>query len=146
MAAMSRGGSASSITYAVPTGSLAASIIDANAECSRVLRYIAVDRSAAMRSDHVGRLPLAPLEEVLKPEPESHIRSRCRCPMVASVAELPAGPLTGVLFANELLDNLPVDLFEFQHGAWHAVCVGVTKQGDLTEVLQPLPAAWSGKA
>lgn len=46
-------------------------------------RYVAVDRSAAQRARHDG---------------------------LESVAELPAGPLTGVVVANELLDNLPFDL------------------------------------
>ena len=45
--------------------------------------YVAVDRSAAQRAQHEG---------------------------LASSAELPDGPLVGVVVANELLDNLPFDL------------------------------------
>jgi SAM-dependent MidA family methyltransferase len=45
--------------------------------------YVAVDRSAAQRSRHLG---------------------------MTSLAVLPAGPLHGVVVANELLDNLPFDL------------------------------------
>jgi SAM-dependent MidA family methyltransferase len=45
--------------------------------------YVAVDRSAAQRARHVG---------------------------LTSAADLPPGPLTGVVVANELLDNLPFDL------------------------------------
>jgi SAM-dependent MidA family methyltransferase len=46
-------------------------------------RYVAVDRSAVQRARHEG---------------------------LASSAELPDGPLEGVVVANELLDNLPFDL------------------------------------
>jgi SAM-dependent MidA family methyltransferase len=45
--------------------------------------YVAVDRSAAQRARHDG---------------------------LESAADLPDGPLTGVVLANELLDNLPFDL------------------------------------
>ena len=46
-------------------------------------RYVAVDRSAAQRARHEG---------------------------LESAADLPDGPLVGVVVANELLDNLPFDL------------------------------------
>jgi SAM-dependent MidA family methyltransferase len=46
-------------------------------------RYVAVDRSDAQRARHEG---------------------------LESAAELPDGPLVGVVIANELLDNLPFDL------------------------------------
>ncbi len=46
-------------------------------------RYVAVDRSAAQRARHDG---------------------------LTSMPDLPAGELTGVVIANELLDNLPFDL------------------------------------
>ena len=46
-------------------------------------RYVAVDRSTAQRARHQG---------------------------LESAAELPDGPLVGVVLANELLDNLPFDL------------------------------------
>lgn len=45
--------------------------------------YVAVDRSAVQRARHLG---------------------------LRSLAELPDGPLVGVVIANELLDNLPFDL------------------------------------
>jgi SAM-dependent MidA family methyltransferase len=46
-------------------------------------RYVAVDRSAVQRLRHEG---------------------------LESAAELPEGPLVGIVIANELLDNLPFDL------------------------------------
>jgi SAM-dependent MidA family methyltransferase len=51
------------------------------AECPHP--YVAVDRSAAQRARHLG---------------------------LRSLADLPDGPLVGVVVANELLDNLPFDL------------------------------------
>ena len=86
--------------------------------------YVAVELSAAQRESH----------------PE-HVRS---------VAEVPTGSLTGVIIANELLDNLPFRLAVFDRG-WREAFVA--QQGDrFVEVLRPLdeppvtlpPAAPSG--
>ncbi len=56
-------------------------------------------------------------------------------PILTSLADLPAGPLTGVVFANELLDNLPFDVVARTTTGWDEVRVGVDSAGDLIEVL-----------
>jgi len=56
--------------------------------------------------------------------------------MVTSLAELPALTFDGVVFANELLDNLPFDLLERRQGTWHEVRVAADTNTDgLVEVL-----------
>jgi SAM-dependent MidA family methyltransferase len=46
-------------------------------------------------------------------------------PVVSALAELPSGRFTGVVFANELLDNLPFRLFERREAIWWEVRVGL---------------------
>ena len=66
-------------------GTLARTVAKAEPDCTPVLRWINVERSAAGRAAHtVG----------------------------TSRAQMPEGPLTGVIVANELLDNLPLRLFD----------------------------------
>ena len=65
-------------------GTLARSVASAQPDCAATWRYVAVERSAAQRAAH----------------PDG----------VESRAELPSGPVTGVVLANELLDNVPFDL------------------------------------
>jgi SAM-dependent MidA family methyltransferase len=60
---------------------------------------------------------------------------------VDSLPALPDGPLTGVLIANELLDNLPFRLAVFD-GGWREALVEVRRGGALTEVTVPAPADW----
>jgi SAM-dependent MidA family methyltransferase len=63
-------------------------------------------------------------------------------PRVASLSDLPAGPLVGVVLANELLDNLPFSLLERTTEGWSEVRVGEDEGGDgLVEVLTPAEAA-----
>ncbi|MCQ3811198.1 MAG: SAM-dependent methyltransferase [Acidimicrobiia bacterium] len=66
-------------------GTLARTVAKAEPHCMPALRWINVERSAAGRSSHtVGQ----------------------------SARAMPEGPITGVIVANELLDNLPLRLFD----------------------------------
>ena len=71
-------------------GTLARSVIAALPECSRAMRYVAVEISPSQRAMH-----------------PAGIESR---------ADMPSGRFTGIVFANELLDNLPFRLFVFDDG------------------------------
>jgi SAM-dependent MidA family methyltransferase len=51
---------------------------------------------------------------------------------VRSAAQLPADPFTGVVIANELLDNLPFRLVVFD-GGWREVVVSVDRDSGLIE-------------
>ena len=102
-------------------GTLARSILAAAPECLAAGRYVAVEVSASQRARH----------------PDG----------VESRADLPEGPITGVVLASELLDNLPFDLAVFD-GAWREA--RVVADGDrFVEVLAPMadvPAFLPAKA
>jgi SAM-dependent MidA family methyltransferase len=89
-------------------GTLARSIMAAKPQCMDALRYVAVEVSTAQRALH-----------------PDNIESR---------ETMPEGPITGVVLANELLDNLPFRLFVFD-GAWMEAFVAQTPDGKFIEVL-----------
>ena len=95
-------------------------MLAARPACGDVLRYVLVERSAALRRAH-GELIDRP------PGP---------CARLESVADLPPGPLTGVIIANELLDNLPCRLLERTVDGWSEVYVAAEPAGGaLSEML-----------
>ncbi len=100
-------------------GTLARSVLAASPEVARAgaLRYVTVEVSAAQRARHPeGVHPIAELTDV------------------AALAEPPGDPLTGVVLANELLDNLPFRLAVFD-GGWREAFVVEGPDGALAEVL-----------
>jgi SAM-dependent MidA family methyltransferase len=77
-------------------GTLARSILAAKPKCSGSLNYVAVEISDSQRKLHPAG--------------------------VVSVRDMPDGPINGIIFANELLDNIPSENFDFlperaQHGS-----------------------------
>lgn len=95
-------------------GRLARSVLAAEPACAAAMRYVAVEVSAAQRARH----------------PDG----------VESRADLPPGPITGVVLANELLDNLPFRLAVFDE-VWREAFVDV--DGDAARCVEvlgsPLP-------
>jgi SAM-dependent MidA family methyltransferase len=89
-------------------GALAKAVLAAAPACAPALRYVAVERSAALRAQHPAG--------------------------VESAAAMPAEPFAGVILANELLDNLPFGLLERMADGWAEVHV----DADLREVLVPV--------
>lgn len=89
-------------------GTLARAILAAAPECTPALRYVTVERSAAQRAQH----------------PDG----------VEALAELPDGPITGVVVANELLDNLPFRLLERTADGWAEVWVDEGREALLPSV------------
>jgi SAM-dependent MidA family methyltransferase len=90
-------------------GTLARSILAAQPECADAMRYVAVEISASQRALH----------------PQG----------VESRETMPDGPITGVILANELLDNLPFRLFVFD-GSWMEAFVTQATGGQFVEVLR----------
>ncbi len=86
-------------------GALAKAVVTAEPACGPALRYVAVERSRALRSLNPG-----------------------------SVETMPDEPFTGVIVANELLDNLPFGLLERTADGWAEIRV----DGELREVLVPV--------
>lgn len=123
-------------------GRLAADVLSARPRCAPALRYVLVERSARLRAEQRDLLDLEPDDEALGPftqvahpdgpsEPVPGVG-----PIVSSLEDLPGFAVTGVVVANELLDNLPVRLVERSDAGWSEVRVGV--DGDrLVEVLVP---------
>lgn len=95
-------------------GALAEGVLGAEPRCLAALRYVAVERSARLREQHIGRA-------------------------FASLADLPDEPFAGAVIANELLDNMPFDLVERAGDGWQEVRVGQADSGELREVITPAP-------
>ncbi len=95
-------------------GTLARSVLAAQPEFLRTGQYVAVEVSDAQRASH----------------PEG----------VTSLADMPNSIEYGVVFANELLDNLPFELWVYDEG-WREAYVRSTG-GAFSEVLmtKPVPA------
>jgi SAM-dependent MidA family methyltransferase len=94
-------------------GTLARSVAAAKPACLGVLSYVLVERSATQRAKH--------------PSGDRFI----------SVGSMPTDPFTGVVLANELLDNLAFDLCVYD-GGWREAWVDRASDGRLVEVLRPL--------
>jgi len=90
-------------------GTLARSILAAQPECLGAMHYVAVEISASQRAMHPQGLN--------------------------SRETMPDGPITGVILANELLDNLPFRLFVFD-GSWMEAFVSEASGGQFVEVLR----------
>ena len=112
-------------------GTLARSVLAAAPECSPALRWVCVERSAPLRAQAAS---------ILAVEPPIHVLGGAAAggPLVTVLDDLPAGPVTGVVLANELLDNLPPVIVERTAGGWAEVRVG-EDHGCLVEVLAPSP-------
>jgi SAM-dependent MidA family methyltransferase len=123
-------------------GTLARDVLAASPRCAPALRYVLVERSERLRSQHAAMVPLEPPGWVLGPrvegddeeEPGPQPRSG---PMCASLAELPAQRIVGVVLANELLDNMPFLLLRRTQAGWDEVRVG---EQDGALVNWPVPA------
>ena len=123
-------------------GMLARAVLDAVPACAPALRYVAVERSAALRAHAVDVLPAEPPENVFGAVVGGDLDEERVVagtgPVVAVLDDLPLVPVTGMIIANELLDNLPFRLFERTRDSWSEVRVAI--EGDaLAELLVPAP-------
>lgn len=130
-------------------GRLGADVVRAGPGCARALRYVLVERSARLRDEQRERLSLEPPDEALgpflavddePPEPEPG-----RGPIVTALADLPAVAVTGVVLANELLDNLPVHVVERAADGWLEIRVDAT-EARFVETAVPAPPGLAAEA
>jgi SAM-dependent MidA family methyltransferase len=91
-------------------GTLARSVLAARPRCLGALHYVTVERSEAQRASHP--------------------------PQVAARATLPTADGPCVVLANELLDNLPIDIYERTADGWAELRV-TERDGELAGVLVP---------
>ena len=87
-------------------GTLCRDVLAYVAACRDAVRYVMVERVDSQRDDALARIADAGESE-----------------RVAAVHDLPAGPLVGVVLANELLDNLPFRLLQRSETGWQEVHV-----------------------
>lgn len=113
-------------------GALALSVRAASPRCAAALEYTLVERSDVLRQAQADHLPLGGGVRELGPR-------------FQSAADLPDGPITGVVLGNELLDNLPCRLARRRGSAWVEVAVELGPAGELVEGERPLGEADSDR-
>lgn len=120
------------------TGTLCRTLLDASPMCRSALRYVCVERSAAQRAAIARQVPLQPCSEILGAVEGTGDAAHPRAgqgPLVTVMADLPERVGAGLVFANELLDNLTPVVIERSSTGWSEVRV----TAELTEVLVPAP-------
>lgn len=133
-------------------GQLARDVLRAQPECARALRYVMVERSAALRRLQHEHLQVEPPEDALgpafrrgpeddEPKPVPGIG-----PIVTQTESFPAGRFIGAVIANELLDNLPFRMVHRTETGWDEVRVGLSAAGAFTEALVPAEPSLSAAA
>lgn len=134
------------VESAAGVGTLAKAVLSSKPACATALRYLMVERSERLRERQPSVLPIEPAATVLgpmAPSDEDDFEGAAALPgggpRVASLGELPVGPFTGVVLANELLDNLPFSLLERTASGWSEVRVTEVEDG-FGEVLTPAEA------
>lgn len=133
-------------------GRLLADVLRAEPACTTALRVVLVERSATLRTEARSLLTLEPADVALGPfepgDPESSTEPVPGSgPVATTLDDLPAAAFTGVIIANELLDNLPVRIAERRHDGWLEVRVGLSRGTDgFEEVLVPAAAALARRA
>jgi SAM-dependent MidA family methyltransferase len=124
-------------------GTLARSVLHAGPACAPALRYVLVDASPAQRERHRAHLPLAEPAQALAPRrtgPDGEAVGEVGDgPVAVSLPVVPRLPVHVVL-ANELLDNLPIQLLERTGVDWLEVRAGLDHD-DAAIVEQLVPAA-----
>jgi SAM-dependent MidA family methyltransferase len=107
------------VEAAAGSAMLARTVLLAEPACRPALTYVLVERSAALRALHGDHLELTAPELAFPPGADDDGGSDERTapvvgtgPRVVSLASLPAFACAHVVFANELLDNLPIDVLE----------------------------------
>jgi SAM-dependent MidA family methyltransferase len=131
-------------------GRLARDVLRARPACLRALHYVLVEVSSALRDAQRERLELEPPDEALGPFARHSLDDAPRAvsgsgPVFTALADLPALELSGVVVANELLDNLPFGIAELSAAtpyetSWQEVRVALAPGGGFTEVLVPAEA------
>jgi SAM-dependent MidA family methyltransferase len=122
-------------------GRLAADVLAAQPQCAPALRYVLVEVSPALRAVQPKRVRLEPALVALGPVEDVDEDDGPRAvpglgPMAMSLADLPAEAVVGVVFANELVDNLPFRVVERTASGWSELRVSE----DLAEVLVASPS------
>ncbi len=138
------------VEAAAGRGALAMAVLAASPRCRSALRYVLVERSEDLRARQVQHLAIGHPFEVLGPAPDaedpwSPTPWKGTGPLLCALEDLPVEPFDGVVFANELLDNVPFRLIERQVGGWFEVRVAAIGD-EFVELTVPLDDAASARA
>ncbi len=139
------------IEAAAGSGTLARSILAAAPACLPALTYLLVEQSPALRARQGEHLPLSDPTLALPPRrpgsdafdadrPDAGRAAEVSTgPRFVALADLPVGPVTGIVLVNELLDNLPVRIVTWAPPAWAEIRVGLADD-DATLIELAVPA------
>jgi SAM-dependent MidA family methyltransferase len=122
---------------------LARDIQRAEPDCLRALRYVMVERSDVLRAEQRTRLPIEPADEALGPfarrfGEDAPVPTPGAGPVFAALDDMPAVRVDGVvIFANELLDNLPFGIAQRTADGWSEVRIAHTGD-EFSEILVPI--------
>ena len=120
------------VEAAAGRGALAQTVLAASPVCAPALRYVLVERSAALRARQSEHLTLVNPALAFAPLTGSGGGSRSPVardgPVVVSLAELPSLEQPAVVVANELLDNLAFRVLARTASDWDEVRVGLTEE------------------
>jgi SAM-dependent MidA family methyltransferase len=127
-------------------GTLARSVLLAAPRCQGAMTYVLVERSAALRARHARGLPLVPSAHGLPPAltDEDGVAATVLeggGPRVVSLERMPRSPMSGVVLANELLDNLPFRVVERGELEWREIAIGLDEHKSFTEISVPCEPA-----
>jgi SAM-dependent MidA family methyltransferase len=127
-------------------GTLAIAVLAAEPACAPALRYVLVERSAALRARQGEHLALEDPALAFAPDRAEDEDGEVRPPEIAtgpiivSLDSMPRLNGSAIVLANELLDNLAIDLLERRDGRWHEVRVGLDGEA-LVETFVPADGA-----
>ncbi|MFV0317719.1 MAG: SAM-dependent methyltransferase [Microthrixaceae bacterium] len=107
-------------------GALAIAVRNAEPRCAPSLLWVLVERSPALRERQHDHLDLVDVDASGVPA----IGFDGTGPWFHSVQDMPSEPFVGVVLANELLDNLPLRVFERSRGSWSEVVVRRASDGE----------------
>ena len=123
-------------------GRLARDVLASAPACAPALRYVLVERSPGLRAAQLDLLDIEPFEDALGPmvrdDEDAPVPVSGMGPIVTALDDLPAVGLEGLLFANELVDNLPFRIVERRDGVWWEVRVAADRDALVESVV---PAA-----
>lgn len=110
-------------------GTLARGVLEARPRCSSALRYVMVERSDRLREHHGDHLALTrPPHDAPEVIDASSVPGDGPC--FVSMSTMPEESFTGVVLANELLDNFAFRLLERHDLGWSEVVVDITGGSD----------------
>ena len=117
-------------------GALARSILAASPECVSALRLVTVERSARLRAEQAAVFGLE-----VGPADGTYVgtvrvaNAEVRVDVRGDLDGITPGSVTGVVLANELLDNLAFRMVERTETGWAEVSVALSEDGRSTTVV-----------